>query len=175
MFDKTSTKQNNRQMDIVICAWCEINNRAVKRYLTWFFIAEQLPQISFKNDRLQQKKIPFNISCDDPNINKAIWKILNNLLKEIVHEGLIPFSSYSLHTVHNAFQKCINNLEGGRVSQLALDLHSWFKDRSCKTYLKVSLLQKKAFFFDMCQQDGSYSPMYWFEFYCNGQMQKPIF
>ena len=34
--------------------------------------------------------------------------------------------------MHNTFNKCTDSLEGGRASQLAYDLHTWFKDRPCK-------------------------------------------
>ena len=49
----------------------------------------------------------FNISTDGPNINKSIWKLLNEELCCNHFNGLLPFISCTLHTVHNAFRKAI--------------------------------------------------------------------
>ena len=84
----------------------------------------------------EKSKLPFehlfNISCGGPNVNKAIWSRVNATLKEMGHQGLIPFCSCSLHLVHNAFKKRIKALEGYRASELAYDLRNWFKDKPSK-------------------------------------------
>nr|XP_047134698.1 uncharacterized protein LOC124812301 [Hydra vulgaris] len=73
----------------------------------------------------------FNISADGPNINKAIWRLLNADLHSNGFNGLLPFVSCTLHTVHNAFRKAIN-VVGEDAEQLAFDLHNWFKNAPCK-------------------------------------------
>ena len=73
----------------------------------------------------------FNISTDGPNINKSIWKLLNEELRSNDSNdfnGLLPFISCTLHTVNNAFRKAIMVL-GEDAEQLAFDLHAWFKVR----------------------------------------------
>ena len=70
----------------------------------------------------------FNISTDGPNINKSIWKLLNEELCSNYFNGLLPFISCTLHTVNNAFRKAIMVL-GEDAEQLAFDLHAWFKVR----------------------------------------------
>ena len=70
----------------------------------------------------------FNISTDGPNINKSIWKLLNEEFCSNGFNGLLPFISCTLHTVHNAFRKAIMVL-GEDAKQLVFDLHAWFKVR----------------------------------------------
>ena len=98
-------------MDILIRFWCEENNKVTTKYLTSFFygrataadIVQKMISYQEKSKILFERL--FYISCDGPNINKTIWKILNDSLKKIGHGGLIPFSSCSLHVVHNVFEE----------------------------------------------------------------------
>ena len=46
-----------------------------------------------------------NISANGPNINKTIWRNLNEELQARNHKGLIEFINCTLHSVHNAFRK----------------------------------------------------------------------
>ena len=70
----------------------------------------------------------FNISADGPNINKAVWRNLNEELQARNHKGLIEFVNCTLHTVCNAFRKGVASHGCGEVvEQLAFDLHAWYK------------------------------------------------
>ena len=70
----------------------------------------------------------FFLSSDGPNINKAVYRNLNDNLKERGFEGLAPLIVCSLHTMHNAFRKGSNVGGFGEMAeQLAFDLHAWFK------------------------------------------------
>ena len=89
---------------------------------------------------------PFNISCDGPNISKLMWSRLNGTLKEMRHQGGIPFCTCSLQTLHNAFKKCIEAREGGRASELAYDLHNWFKDKPCKNLCECVIMSNESLF-----------------------------
>ena len=51
-----------------------------------------------------------NISSDGPNINHAIYRILNKKLKDMDLKGLLPFFSCTVHVVHNGFHKGIEQL-----------------------------------------------------------------
>ena len=54
-------------------------------------------------------------------------------------KGLLPFSSCTVHVVHNGFHKGIGQLTQG-VDQLAFELHAWFNSAPCKEedFLKLS-------------------------------------
>ena len=46
----------------------------------------------------------FNISSDGPNINKTVWREINDTLKK-GFSGLIPQTTCCLHIVHNALKE----------------------------------------------------------------------
>ena len=69
----------------------------------------------------------FNISSDGPNINKVIWRELNDSLIDKGYKGLLEFLKCPLHTVHNAFHQGIKIGSGQSAEQLAFDFHAWFK------------------------------------------------
>ena len=103
-------------MDLLIRFWSEKSNQVVTRYLTSIFfgrapaldLVQKLKDIREKSDLTWD--LLYNLSCDGPNINKAIWREFN---KELTKEGY-------------------HGLLLGVIYQLAFDLHKWFKDRPCK-------------------------------------------
>ena len=104
MFDETKTIQNWKQMDVLLKYFFETTNLVETRYLLSFFL-ERTPA-DFVVEKFQdlqndeEYNIPwdrlFSISSDgDPNINKSIWQLLNELCSELC----------TLHKIHNAFHK----------------------------------------------------------------------
>ena len=70
----------------------------------------------------------FFVSSNGPKINRAVWKNLNQKLKEKGHEGLVALIVCTLHAMHNAFRKGSSVGGFGEIAaQLAFDLHAWFK------------------------------------------------
>nr|XP_047132603.1 uncharacterized protein LOC124811287 [Hydra vulgaris] len=134
MFDETTTSQQRKQMDLLCCFRSEDENQVVTKYLTLLFFgratAEDVKTMLADLRHNERFYLPwdrlFNISADGPNINKAIWRLLNADLHSNGFNGLLPFVSCTLHTVHNAFRKAINVVSED-AEQLAFDLHTWFK------------------------------------------------
>ena len=114
----------------------EEENQVFTKYLTSFFFgratAEDVKKMLAFLRHNEKYNSPwdrlFNISTDGPNINKAIWKLLNEEHCSNDFNGLLPFISCTLYTGHNAFLKTIMVL-GKDAEQLAFDLHAWFKVR----------------------------------------------
>ena len=65
---------------------------------------------------------------DGPNVNKAIFKKVNELIQHDHPDftGLLDLGSSSIHIIHNAFGKGLEQYGKG-IDQLCLDLHSLFK------------------------------------------------
>ena len=65
---------------------------------------------------------------DGPNVNKTIFQKMNELISQDHPEfkGLIDLGSCTIHTVHNAFGKGMQQF-GKEIDQLCMDLHSLFK------------------------------------------------
>ncbi|XP_047132571.1 uncharacterized protein LOC124811258 isoform X3 [Hydra vulgaris] len=139
MFDETTTSQQRKQMDLLCRFWSEDENQVVTKYLTSLFFgratAEDVKTMLADLRHNERFYLPwdrlFNISADGPNINKAIWRLIIADLHSNGFNGLLPFVSCTLHTVHNAFRKAIN-VVGEDAEQLAFDLHNWFKNAPCK-------------------------------------------
>ena len=65
---------------------------------------------------------------DGPNVNKTIFRKMNELIKHDHPDfaGLVDLGSCTIHTVHNAFGKGMQQC-GKEIEQLCMDLHSLFK------------------------------------------------
>ena len=65
---------------------------------------------------------------DGPNVNKTIFQKMNVLILQDHPEfsGLIDLGSCTVHTIHNAFGKGMEQF-GKEIDQLCMDLHSLFK------------------------------------------------
>jgi len=137
MYDETTTSQTKKQMDLLFRYWSNTENKVVTKYFSsLFFGRAKADEIVAMLKELQEtKQLPwrklFNISTDGPNINKAIWRILNDDLKEQGLNGLLPFLPCTLHLIHNGFKKMLDVL-GEDVTTMVFDLHAWFKNHPCK-------------------------------------------
>ena len=65
---------------------------------------------------------------DGPNVNKTVFHKMDKFIRKDYSEfpGLVDLGTCSLHTVHNAFNKGMDQY-GKEVDQLCLDLHALFK------------------------------------------------
>ena len=137
LFDETGTVQGKKQMDLLLRFWSEQKNEVVTRYLTSFMfgrtshehIVEMIMSLKDNFDLPWERF--FNLSSDGPNINIAAWNLLNEVLKKSDHKGLLDLVTCTLHIVHNAFQKGINEY-GQDSEQLSFDFHAWFRISPCK-------------------------------------------
>ena len=135
MFDETTTKQNKKQMDLLIRYFDETEEKFVTKFLGCVMFcratADDICNLFIKLHDDNIYDLPwgklFNISADGQNIKKTIWRKFQELLQERNYKGLLDFISCTLHTMHNAFRKEISSHQLGEVvEQLAFDLHAWF-------------------------------------------------
>ena len=70
---------------------------------------------------------------DGPNVNKAIFGKMNELITQNHPDfmGLIDLGSCSIHIIHNAFGKGLEQY-GKRIDQLCIDLYKLFKYSSAR-------------------------------------------
>ena len=62
-----------------------------------------------------------SMGSDGPNVNKTIWKYLNDHLKSLGFPGLVEFMPCNVHAVHNGFKYGLSKY-GQLAEQLAIDL-----------------------------------------------------
>ena len=84
-----------------------------------------------------------SLSSVGQNVNKVVWKIIDEHLKAEDLHGLLPFIPCSLHVAHSAFHFGLKEY-GSEVDQLCLDLFYWFKQSPCKQedFLELEVLQE---------------------------------
>ena len=116
LFDETMTVQNKKQTDVLIPYWNKSEGLIVTQYLISFFFGRATGDyivdlfLQLQEDENKQKyPLPWDaladLSSDGPNINHKQWRLLDTKLKEMGHNGLLPFISCTIHVVHNAFHK----------------------------------------------------------------------
>lgn len=136
IFDEATTNQKKKQMDLLLRFWNEELNQIVTRYLgsLYFGRATAADLASMLEDIMNSDEydIPwerlFFLSSDGPNINKAVWRKLNEKIKGKGYKGLVALITCTLHIMHNAFRKGTSVGGFGEMAeQLAFDLHAWFK------------------------------------------------
>ena len=138
MFDETTTSQCKHQIDVLLRFWSEKQNEVVVRILTALFFGHTfaIDISSSIMEIVNDVKLNFSVNrffsllSDGPNINKAVWKNMDTLLKSQNHPGLLPFLSCNIHVVFSAFRAGLT-VYGSEAEDMAFDLQ-WFKSSSCK-------------------------------------------
>ena len=137
MSDETTTYQNRKQLDILIRYWSNERKQIVLKYLTsvLFGRASGIDILLNIFQAIKETGLPldklFKTSSDGSNINKTVWREINDTLKKEGFSGLIPQTTCYLHIVHNAFCKGLNILRE-ESEELASNMHYWFKNAPCK-------------------------------------------
>ena len=134
LFDETTTSQVKKQMDILLRYWSPKHEEVWTVYYTSLFFGHaegELVAIRMYKKMLEDG-IPVQrlatLVRDGPNVNKIVFHKMDKFIREDYSEfpGLVDLGTYSLHTVHNAFNKGMDQY-GKEVDQLCLNLHALFK------------------------------------------------
>ena len=131
-FDETTTIQNQKQMDLLVRFWSEEKGEVVTRFLQALMfghvkgkdVADSI--IATMEENQLNKEQFLSMGSDGPNVNKTIWRHLNDHLKSLGFTGLVEFMACNIHTVHNGFKYGLSEY-GQLAEQLAIDLFYWFK------------------------------------------------
>ena len=138
-FDETTTSQIKKQMDVALRFWSAKHDEVWTVFYTSLFfghaegqkVAEKLYN-KMVEDGLPVEKLATLIR-DGPNVNKTIFRSVNHLIKQsnVNFPGLVDLGTCVLHTVHNAFNKGMEQF-GKEVDQLCFDLHTLFKSSAAR-------------------------------------------
>lgn len=130
-FDETTNESSQKELQIAIRYWSNSECQIVQRHLQTFFMgratAEELQTkilLAIKEANLPFKKM-LMLSCDGPNVNKKLSRLINENILEIRNKGLIDIGSCSLHKVHNAFLKGLLEI-GNDVTDLIITVFHFF-------------------------------------------------
>ena len=133
-FDETTSTQKKKQMDLTLRYWSTTHNEVwVTYYTSLFFGHAEAEKVLVKMyEQLLSDGIPVDkmatLIQDGPNVNKAIFRKMNELITQDHPDfmGLIDLGSCSIHIIHNAFGKGLEQYGKG-IDQLCIDLYSLFK------------------------------------------------
>jgi len=108
-FDEQKNHQNSKQLDLLIKYWSIEKQGVVTRYYKSIFLGHAPAQTvrdsiidSFRTDGIDIKRL-LMIGRDNPNVNKAIEKLIDEEMKKVGGE-LLKLGSCNIHVVHNAFK-----------------------------------------------------------------------
>ena len=137
-FDETVTVQNQKQLDLLIRFWSEKKGEVVTRFLQALMFGHAKGKdvahlITSTMEEVGLNKEQFlSMGSDGPNVNKTIWKHLNEHLKSLGFPGLVEFMPCNVHVVHNGLKHGLSEY-GQLAEKLAIDLFYWFKAHpACK-------------------------------------------
>ncbi|CAF3357733.1 unnamed protein product [Rotaria sp. Silwood2] len=143
-FDEQKNYQNNKQLDILFKYWSVKNQRVVTRYYKSILLGHAPAHVikdhiinSFRTDGIDIKRL-LMIGRDNPNVNKAIEKLIDEEMKKVGGE-LLKLGSCHIHVVHNAF-KSGTTTSCWYIEGFCIDLWSWFRHSPARKedFIKIS-------------------------------------
>lgn len=133
LYDETTNKSGQKELQFEIRYWSQSVKKILTRHLQTFYINHATAEIllqklneALNNAGLSQGKL-LMLGSDGPNINKKVFRLMNEELKITRRKGLIDLGTCSIHSIHNAFLKGLNNF-GSEVSELLVSIKYFFKD-----------------------------------------------
>ena len=138
MYDETTTVQVKKQMEILVRYWSESEQRVTVRFMSALFfghakgvdVGNEIIKLVFYQDICFPAERLFNLSSDVPNVNKTIWKFVDDKLREKKNEGIDSYVPCNVHIIHNGFRQGLS-VYGIDAENLAFDLHAWFRRSPC--------------------------------------------
>ena len=133
-FDETTTSQVQKQMDITLRYWSQKHEEVWSLFYTSLFFGHADGETVAKAmySKMVEDGLPVDqmatLVRDGPNVNKTIFRNMNKLIQEDHPQftGLVDLGSCTIHTVHNAFNKGMEQ-HGREIDQLCVDLFSLLK------------------------------------------------
>ena len=124
-FDEQTNNQNKKQLDLLLRYWSSRKGLVVTRYYRTILLGHAQATVvvdsileSFQTDGIEIKKM-LMLSRDNPNVNKTVEKMINDVMKKFDTE-LVNIGTCNLHVVHNGFKSGINSFSKTNISNHVL-------------------------------------------------------
>ena len=143
-FDETSNVKTKKELQIRVIFWSNTEKKVVNRYLETKFIERGTGEIIFNNllSTLDSKGLRLNqiltLAMDGPNVNKKVFRLFQEKLKELKYKNMIDIGSCDIHSMHNAFLKGLESMSVD-VSDFIFQIHHFFikEDSRYTEYEKI--------------------------------------
>ncbi|KAK3923387.1 Reticulocyte-binding protein 2-like protein a [Frankliniella fusca] len=131
-FDETvNNKRTVKELQFGIRYWSEKEKAVSYHHLETVFIGSATGVILTNHLMAVLERASLSLhrflmlSCDGPNVNKTVLRLVNEKVKEFRAKGLMDAGTCNLHILHNAF---LSGLEvfGEDVGQLVISIYDFF-------------------------------------------------
>lgn len=157
LFDETTTSQVKKQYDGYVQFESKQHKKIVSLYVWSLFLghcpAEALKEhfFDFGSTLKWNVKLLLHIGMDEPNVNKAFHRMLEEELSKVHGKTILNIGTCSLHPIHTAFSNGLKKLSFD-FDKLPVDLHFFFKHSSARrrdfelceleTYLEAQMMMR---------------------------------
>jgi len=144
IYDETTNDKGAKELQCAIRYWSNAVNEVVVHHLETFFIGTATGQIleEYIMKALNNGNIPIEkllmLGSDGPNVNKKVFRLVNENVKLIRGKSLIDIGTCNIHIIHNSFLKGLEYM-GNRVSDFIIDIYYFFHGwpKRGEDYLKI--------------------------------------
>lgn len=132
LYDETTNNARKKELMLGVRYWSNSIDRVVSEHLQTFFIGSAKavdlhPKLleGINNAHVREGDL-LMLGADGPNVNKAVHRLMNESLLLTRKKPLIDIGSCNIHTVHNGFEKGLDQL-GNDGSDLIIYIHDFFE------------------------------------------------
>nr|XP_042899394.1 uncharacterized protein LOC110283431 [Parasteatoda tepidariorum]XP_042899395.1 uncharacterized protein LOC110283431 [Parasteatoda tepidariorum]XP_042899396.1 uncharacterized protein LOC110283431 [Parasteatoda tepidariorum] len=132
-YDETTNNAGQKELQILIRFWSESTGEVCTKHLESVCMGHATAEDIKKNilKCLDNANLPLckilMLGSDGPNVNKKVFRLINEEMKLVRNEGLFDVGFCNIHIMHNAFQKGLGEL-GCDASDLIIGLFNYFQD-----------------------------------------------
>lgn len=123
LYDETSNNENRKELQISLRFWSQQTDDVCVRHLQTLFMGHATAKDLARNiiTLLSSSNLSTSsllmLGSYGPNVNKAVFKMINEEVLSVRGKGLVNVGTCNIHTVHNAFLKGL-----GELGECASDL-----------------------------------------------------
>lgn len=131
MFNETTNSAGFKELHIRVRFWSKSKGKVMSNHLETYFLGHSTAAVIVKHllAALDNGGISMAfmlmLSCDGPNVNKTVFRSLNEKVKVDRNRPLIDIGFCNLHLLHNAFMKGLVEF-GINASDLVIALYHYF-------------------------------------------------
>ena len=137
MYDETTNDQNKKQMEIYVRYWSEEKGEVVSHHLRTYLIGhaatgdlEERIIGAIEESKLKLSRL-LMLGSDGPNVNKAVWRKIDQQMTDAYKIRLIDTDTCVLHKFHNSFSKGLKEF-GSSAADLNNEIVFWFQGSAAR-------------------------------------------
>ena len=133
LYDETTNSCSKKELKILVRYISNLTKRVEIRHMATYFIVDGTAKTikdhlfdAIDSFGLRKSKLVM-LGSDGPHVNKKVFKICNEELKELGYGSLLDIGTCNLHVVNNVFLHALEAY-GIVISDLIIDIYNFFDD-----------------------------------------------